>query len=308
MGSDISLISGDPERNPLLSLAIRGSVPGTWLGALFGVLLAIMCLASFYDLWRGRMIPHWITNTVLVTGVVIPPLAFEDWRAHYVIAGAVLLLFGAFYWLGGIGMADLKLYIAFGLLFGFTAVYIIAATHVIATVVMVPIALRKRDRKLAAPMFPFAAAALVLVSNGIGAPPWMTASGAALLAVAVLYGLYESRFRTPPSITDHLPLMEGRDEIRLRAGSRPLERDADGNWTEIASAPRVSGAALDRVVYQLVGHDPDLRSRLDRGGELRIDHVEDGRPFSLTVTETTHSYAVVIGPGVSAPVPDPLPA
>ena len=77
--------------------------------------LIVLAIATFTDL-RNRRIPNWLVLPFLVAGICVAG-RLHGWSGigHSLSGVAVgALLFGVLYWLGGMGMGDLKLCAAIG--------------------------------------------------------------------------------------------------------------------------------------------------------------------------------------------------
>ncbi|MGI8959722.1 MAG: A24 family peptidase [Bryobacteraceae bacterium] len=77
--------------------------------------LIVMVIATIWDI-RSRRIPNWLVVPFLVAGVIVS-VATHGWRGlGQSLSGIVLAasLLGVLYWLGGMGMGDVKLCAAIG--------------------------------------------------------------------------------------------------------------------------------------------------------------------------------------------------
>lgn len=87
--------------------------------------LIVLGVATFTDL-RSRRIPNWLVLPFLVLGVVVSA-GFYGWHGiGQSLSGLGLgaLVFGILFWLGGMGMGDVKLCIAIGAWIGPTQLLI----------------------------------------------------------------------------------------------------------------------------------------------------------------------------------------
>lgn len=288
---EISLISGDPDRNPLLEMTLRAGAPQGWLAALLCLMVVGLAIASFFDVYRGRMTPNWLTHGILVVGAAIAPLAFEDWRTHYIVAGIFLLVFGLFAIIGGVGFGDVKLYVGLALALGLPSIYVLAVAHVLAGLIGAPIAIWKRQRKLALPMFPFVAVGLLVVIPGIGAPAWIALSGAGLLAVAIIVGLLEARFRPVSSLEKLSEPLSEHERVLVRPYQRLQVPDGGEGWAEVPGTRRSSVGVIDLAVHKMLSFDQ--RDRLDKEGEVRLSP-SDHPDLEVLVREMHTGYSLEI--------------
>src|ERR1700684_1895091 len=77
--------------------------------------LIVLAVATFTDL-RSRRIPNWLVLPFMIAGIAVSGW-LHGWRGiEQSLAGLALgaLLLGILYWLGGMGMGDLKLCAAIG--------------------------------------------------------------------------------------------------------------------------------------------------------------------------------------------------
>jgi prepilin peptidase CpaA len=77
--------------------------------------LIVLAIATFTDL-RSRRIPNWLVLPFMIAGITVSGW-LRGWRGiEQSLAGLALgaLLLGILYWLGGMGMGDLKLCAAIG--------------------------------------------------------------------------------------------------------------------------------------------------------------------------------------------------
>jgi len=78
-------------------------------------ILIVMILATITDLW-SRRIPNWLVVPFLVAGIAVRGFS-GGWRGlGQSVLGAILgaLVLGVFYWAGGMGMGDVKLFASAG--------------------------------------------------------------------------------------------------------------------------------------------------------------------------------------------------
>ena len=80
----------------------------------------VLAVATFTDL-RGRRIPNWLVLPFLFAGVIAAPFrmdsGFHGWHgAGQSLAGVALgaFIYGILFWMGGMGMGDVKLVAAVG--------------------------------------------------------------------------------------------------------------------------------------------------------------------------------------------------
>jgi prepilin peptidase CpaA len=76
---------------------------------------AVLAVATFTDL-RSRRIPNWLTIPFLVLGFVVP-VWFEGKQGLLMSVegfGLGTLIYGLLFWMGGMGMGDVKLVAAIG--------------------------------------------------------------------------------------------------------------------------------------------------------------------------------------------------
>lgn len=77
--------------------------------------LIVLAVATFTDL-RSRRIPNWLVLPFLVAGVIVSGWLY-GWHGlgqSFSGLGLGALLFGILYWMGGMGMGDVKLCAAIG--------------------------------------------------------------------------------------------------------------------------------------------------------------------------------------------------
>lgn len=77
--------------------------------------VAVLCVATFTDL-RNRRIPNWLVVPFLTAGFAVAAW-FHGWHglvASLEGAGLGLLIYGFFFWMGGMGAGDVKLCAAIG--------------------------------------------------------------------------------------------------------------------------------------------------------------------------------------------------
>ena len=76
--------------------------------------LIVLAIATFTDL-RSRRIPNWLVLPFLLAGVIVSA-GFTAGRVGQSLEGIGLgaLLFGVLFWMGGMGMGDVKLFAAIG--------------------------------------------------------------------------------------------------------------------------------------------------------------------------------------------------
>jgi prepilin peptidase CpaA len=77
--------------------------------------LIVLAVATFTDL-RSRRIPNWLVLPFLVAGIVVSAW-FHGWHGigqSLCGLGLGALIFGVLFWLGGMGMGDVKLCAAIG--------------------------------------------------------------------------------------------------------------------------------------------------------------------------------------------------
>ena len=91
--------------------------------------LVVLCVAIVTDL-RSRRIPNWLVLPFLLAGIVVSGWLY-GWHGigqSFFGIGLGALLFGALFWMGGMGMGDVKLCVAIGAWIGpaqlFTALVI----------------------------------------------------------------------------------------------------------------------------------------------------------------------------------------
>jgi prepilin peptidase CpaA len=77
--------------------------------------VAVVLIATITDIWRRR-IPNWLVLPFLIAGIVASSLEHGWGGARQSLLGISLgaLLMGLLYWLGGMGMGDVKLCAAIG--------------------------------------------------------------------------------------------------------------------------------------------------------------------------------------------------
>lgn len=77
--------------------------------------LIVLAVASFTDL-RSRRIPNWLVLPFMVAGIAVSGW-LHGWHGIGQSVGGLALaaaVLGAFFWMGGMGMGDVKLYAAIG--------------------------------------------------------------------------------------------------------------------------------------------------------------------------------------------------
>lgn len=292
MSSDTSLVTFNADHNPLLELSLRDGANTTALVVLLAIYLVGLIIASFTDLFRGRQTPNWFTHSTVLIGLVAAPLVFENWATHYIIAASVGGVFLLGWWFAGIGMGDVKLYTGMALLFGWPALFMLGVAHVAAAVIGGPVALARRTRKMAVPMFPFVAIGVLVTAPAIGAPMWLSLAGGCALAAAGLYGLLERRYFPLATLIDMAsPLNPEVQKVRVRPGERLLMPDGPDGWTSVPGTRRVSGGAIDAAVAALLDHDQ--WKAFERAGELRVHadgihvHIGEGiNGYTLTLAKS----------------------
>lgn len=80
---------------------------------------AVLIVATFTDL-RSRRIPNWLVFPFLVTGFVVSGW-FQGWHGigqSFEGFGLGALIYGLLFWMGGMGMGDVKLCAAIGVWIG----------------------------------------------------------------------------------------------------------------------------------------------------------------------------------------------
>jgi len=114
-----------------VSLQLREKEYGEMHSVAWWPTLVVLLLATFTDLRSGR-IPNWLVIPFLVAGIVVSPFR-SDWQGNghgfgwhgfwqgftslgqsFEGLGLGILVFGFFFWLGGMGGGDLKLCAALG--------------------------------------------------------------------------------------------------------------------------------------------------------------------------------------------------
>jgi prepilin peptidase CpaA len=77
--------------------------------------LIVLAVATFTDL-RSRRIPNWLVLPFLLAGIIVSGWLYGWHGIGQSISGMGLgaLLFGVLYWMGGMGMGDVKLCAAIG--------------------------------------------------------------------------------------------------------------------------------------------------------------------------------------------------
>jgi len=77
--------------------------------------LIVLCVATITDL-RSRRIPNWLVLPFLVAGVVVSGWMYGWHGIAQSFSGLVLgmLIFGTLFWMGSMGMGDVKLCVAIG--------------------------------------------------------------------------------------------------------------------------------------------------------------------------------------------------
>lgn len=77
--------------------------------------LIVLSVATFTDL-RSRRIPNWLVFPFMAAGIVVSGWSHGWQGMGQSMAGLALaaLVLGAFFWMGGMGMGDVKLYVAIG--------------------------------------------------------------------------------------------------------------------------------------------------------------------------------------------------
>ncbi len=81
----------------------------------FSVTFAVLAIATFTDL-RSRRVPNWLVVPFMAAGLIVPG-ALEGWHGLTQSLegfGLGALIYGVLYWLGGMGMGDVKLVAAIG--------------------------------------------------------------------------------------------------------------------------------------------------------------------------------------------------
>jgi prepilin peptidase CpaA len=77
--------------------------------------LAVLAVATFTDL-RSRRIPNWLVLPFLATGIVVSA-CLHGWHGigqSFAGLGLGALIYGALFWMGGMGAGDVKLCAAIG--------------------------------------------------------------------------------------------------------------------------------------------------------------------------------------------------
>lgn len=313
----INFFSSDPVANPLLDVGLRPGVFTAWLVVLGIIFIAAFSYASFCDLWRGRLTPNWFTEGTIAFAILAGPLMFENWVTHFVIGGVVaVILLGFWHLSGGIGMGDVKLFTGLCLLFGPAGVMIVALAQFLAVPVSVPIAiLSRRGRKLPVVMFPFTAAATLIVLYMLGADTALVLAGAGILGLACLAGLFERRL-WPPARIEALaaPVLAGECEaVRLRAGERPLQEGENGRWL-VPDGGGSSGRPVRRRDLEILSAsllDVEQIEELDRVGEVGAASTVGAVRVALRFSEGPSGYTLDVrrsGSAATAPDADPLAA
>ena len=79
------------------------------------VLLALVLGSAVYDV-RYRRIPNWLVLPFMVAGIAVSGWLHGWHGIGQSVGGLALatLVLGAFFWMGGMGMGDVKLYAAIG--------------------------------------------------------------------------------------------------------------------------------------------------------------------------------------------------
>jgi prepilin peptidase CpaA len=77
--------------------------------------LIVLAVASFTDM-RSRRIPNWLVLPFMVAGIAVSGWLHGWHGIGQSVGGLALatLVLGAFFWMGGMGMGDVKLYAAIG--------------------------------------------------------------------------------------------------------------------------------------------------------------------------------------------------
>lgn len=300
MASDaaqISFFSPDPDLNPLLRIHPRPDVPEWWWAACIGLLLAGLAWSVFTDLFRGRRIPNEFSHSLIVVGIVVPALLYSSWQWNYASAAILVAVFGLGFLLGGVGLGDVKLYLGLGLVLGPPAIAAVFLAQILAVAVAVPIALVRRNRKLAVPMGPFIyLGTLVLVSVLVG-EWWLIGVGVVVLAGVIALGLLERRERpVRPLEAWAAPVLAGEcAALRLRAGSAPLERrHGDEDWTPRPGSRRLTRGRLDLIIDRAVDHAG--QEALERHGELAFTLTTPDGAADIAVHELVRGYQIDVRP------------
>ena len=78
-------------------------------------MVAALCVATFTDL-RSRRIPNWLSLPLMASGVAVSAF-MHGWHGVMQSLGGLglgALIFGVMFWMGGMGMGDVKLCAAIG--------------------------------------------------------------------------------------------------------------------------------------------------------------------------------------------------
>lgn len=126
---------------------------GDWLHiALYCALFSLLLVLAVID-WRTFEIPNGLNLAILLLGVVQLAADWENWKLYLIGMCSVSLLFLALWWLtrgAGLGMGDIKLMAAAGLLLGWPRILLSMLAGSVAGAIIHLIRMRHgADRKLA---------------------------------------------------------------------------------------------------------------------------------------------------------------
>lgn len=272
-------LSGD---NRIFDLALHPDVSVNWLWY-FGALAVLgLIWAAFTDLFRGRMLPDLVPLVIGIGGLAMAPFVVEHAWVNLACGGAIALIFGSGVLFGWVGLGDVKYYVAMALAGGLVGIGVILLAHVFAAVIGGITALALRNRKLAVPMAPFMVMGALTTFWLVGGPAWLILSLLGVFVLVLVAGLIERRAGTLPTPESvFAPLIAGdAARVRVRAGSRPEWRTADGEWHEAEGGRRLGAPLMDLIVHhlaltpeeeqELYGRDAAMIDRTIGGADLAI--------------------------------------